>query len=380
MLSLIPVNDPYQALRLRRFLTAAVVYLGLIGLAGIYVAVDLMALTDWIRTTAAILIINGLLFGVLRSGRNEQLPDPSLTLIQMIAACLLTALVAFQVDGARGALLLILMALLMFGAFRLRIGDFLLMGAFAVASYGLVIASLRHLRPDALELRAALLQLTAFAMTIACGALFVGYTGGLRRQLSSRQLELQRANEAVHELSIRDGLTGVHNRGEIVRLVSEECERAKRLDMSLTVAMLDLDRFKAVNRDHDHTTGDVILQRVAATLESGVRAVDAVGRYGGEEFLLVLPDTDLEGGRDTAEALRRLCSKLAWRDLADDLRLSVSVGVASYRQGEGTDALIERARQCADHALDNGGDAVVTEAAIAPVPVTGREDDTSTGL
>jgi diguanylate cyclase (GGDEF)-like protein len=364
MLGLIPANDPYQALRLRRFLTAAAVYGALIALTGAYVVVGLMGLDDWLRATGAIVAINGVMFALLRSGRNEQLSDPSLTLIQVITACFVTAFVAFQVDGARGALLLILMALLMFGAFRLRIVAFLVVGLFAVASYAAVIMALRQFRPEALELRIALLQLVALTTAVACGALFVGYVGGLRRQLRSQQLELQRANEAVHELSIQDGLTGVQNRGEIVRLLSEECERARRLEMSLTVAMLDLDRFKAINREHNHTTGDIILRRVAATLEDGVRAVDTVGRYGGEEFLLVLPDTTLESGCETAEGLRRLCSRVSLGDLADELALSVSIGVATYRQGESAEALIERARECADHALDAGGNSIVTEAAL----------------
>jgi len=361
MLGLVLVNDPYQSLRIRRFLTASAVYAGLIGLGGLYVAAGMMSPSDWFMDTAAIIVVNGMIYMALRSGRNEQLPDPSLTLIQMIAACLLTALMAFHVDGARGGLMLILMALLMFAAFRLRVVPFLLVGGFAVACFAVVTGFILRLRPMAIEPREALLELAALALAVPCGALFVSYVGSLRRQLRSRQLELQRANEAVHELSIQDGLTGIHNRAEIVRLVSEECERAKRLDTNLCVGIIDLDNFKAVNRRYDHTTGDEILKRVAALIDDGIRAVDAVGRYGGEEFLVVLPDTTLEDGCNSMEALR---TRLAQRPLQNDtysLDLTVSVGVAAYQSGDNTESLIERARSCADEVLNRGGDGVLAE-------------------
>lgn len=364
MLGVIPANDPYQGLRLRRFFTAAAVYTGLIVLSGGYVVAGLMDPADWLRISAAIVTVNVGLFGLLRSGRNEQLPDPSLTLLQMMVACLLIAAVSFHVDGARGALLLVLMSLLLFGAFRLRIAAFLMVGAFAVACYASVVGLLWYFRPDAIVLDVAALQLMGLATAMLSGAFVVGYTGDLRRQLRTRQLELQRANETVHELSIQDTLTGAHNRREIVRIVREECDRARRLDMSLTVAILDLDRFKAINRRYDHGTGDEILKRVAAALEEGLRAVDAVGRYGGEEFLVVLPDTGLEGGRQAMESVARLLRGRLLQDVAHDLELTASVGVATYRPGEPTDALVERARECADEALDQGGDQVVAESGL----------------
>lgn len=368
MLSLMPANDPYQRLRLRRFLTATAVYAALIVLSGIYVLAGFMAFKDWLLVSGAIIAVNAFIFAVLRSGRNERLPDPSLTLIQMIAASLLTAGVAFHVDAGRGGLLLVLMALLMFGAFRLRAFGFLLVGTFAATCFGAVIALLVHLRPETIQLSVALLHLAALITVIPCGALFVAYAGDLRRELRRRQLELQRANETVHELSIQDSLTGIHNRGEIVRLLGEECARAQRLDMSLSVAMVDLDSFKEINRDHGHAVGDEILKRVAVSLESGLRAVDAIGRYGGEEFLIILPDTTLQGGGESMEALRDLISGRTIRGVGGpdlDLAVTLSIGVASHSGSEDNEALIGRARRCADLALDQGGNTVVTEAELS---------------
>jgi diguanylate cyclase (GGDEF)-like protein len=365
MLGLIPANDPYQHLRLRRFFIALTLYVALIMLSGGYVLAGFMAVEDWLTVSAAILAVNAVIFGVLRSGRNERLPDPSLTLIQMLAASMLTAFVYFYVETARGGLLLVLMALLMFGAFRLRVASFLLVGTFAFACFAAATALMMELRPEMVEWRVALLQLAALLLVIPCAGLFVAYAGELRRELRRRQLELQRANEAVHELSIQDRLTGVHNRSEIVRFLGEECARVERLDMTLTIAMIDLDRFKEINRDHGHATGDEILKRMAAMLEEGLRAVDAIGRYGGEEFLVVLPDTNLEGGRESTERLRQLISGRTVRGVSvDDLQVTLSIGVASHNGADDAESLIRRARRSADIALDQGGDCVVTEAAL----------------
>ncbi|MDZ7809779.1 MAG: hypothetical protein U5L11_05940 [Arhodomonas sp.] len=104
---LFPENDPYQQLRLKRFLMATLVYGVAIGLKAVYAQQGLMAWRSWAGLSAAILVVNLVLFAILRSGRNERLRDPSLTAVQMVLACLLMMATLYLADGARGALLLL---------------------------------------------------------------------------------------------------------------------------------------------------------------------------------------------------------------------------------------------------------------------------------
>jgi two-component system cell cycle response regulator len=143
-------------------------------------------------------------------------------------------------------------------------------------------------------------------------------------------LDNARLAERLDLLSRTDGLTGILNHRTIVAVLEEEFERARRYRHPLAIVLCDLDHFKAVNDTFGHMAGDLALASVAASLKSGIRRVDAVGRYGGEEFLMVLPETELAAGRRAAQ---RLCDDLAALslDLPDGgkLSLTASFGVAT---------------------------------------------------
>jgi len=314
-----------------------------------------MRLEDWLLASAVILAVNAVIYASLRSGRNERLSDPSLTALQMLASCLLMAMTMVLVDEARGALLLLYLVLLMFGVFRLRRLAFMGLGAFALVCYGAAIVIVRSLRPWAVDMPVELLQLAALAAIVPCGGFFAGYVGGLRRELRSRQVDLQRAREMVYELESLDELTGLTNRHSILVFLREEMERAERLDQPLSIALLDLDRFKEFNRRYGHETGDEALRRIGALLRESVRTVDGVGRYSGEEFLVVMPDTGVEDAKRTTERLREALVEVRFPELASGLQVSVSAGVAQHRPGDGTWSLVERAREAADKALAAGG-------------------------
>ncbi len=106
-----------------------------------------------------------------------------------------------------------------------------------------------------------------------------------------------------------DHLTGVLNRQAVLAHLATEIERAARFNHQLSVVMVDLDHFKRLNDSHGHAAGDLILRRIAEALQENVRAIDVVGRYGGEEFLLVLPETDVDAAASLAEKLRRLVAR-----------------------------------------------------------------------
>jgi diguanylate cyclase (GGDEF)-like protein len=145
------------------------------------------------------------------------------------------------------------------------------------------------------------------------------------------QDELEEKNRELQRISISDGLTGLYNHRHIHGLLHEEFERASRTGAPLTVAMLDLDHFKLVNDTYGHQAGDRVLQQIAELLRQSARDIDRLGRYGGEEFIALLPSTDSEGGAIFVERVRTAVERHAFTiDGERPLRMTVSAGVATY--------------------------------------------------
>jgi len=143
-------------------------------------------------------------------------------------------------------------------------------------------------------------------------------------------------NARLFESATVDGLTGLLRREVVLDHLRREVQRAARHRRPLAVGMADLDRFKAVNDRHGHLVGDALLKVVAHTMRVGLRSADLIGRYGGEEFLVVLPETDLEGARAVAEKVRGGVERIALPvDAGGVLRVTVSMGLAVLAPGEG---------------------------------------------
>jgi diguanylate cyclase (GGDEF)-like protein len=364
LMGLIPDSDPNQTLRVKRFLMAALVYLLTIGLMGLYVLEDLMPMRAWVGISGLIVVFNLGVYVFLRSGRNERLSDPSLTGLQMVAACLLLGLTMYFVDQSRGALLLLYLVLLMFGVLRLWGWQYSLVGLLALASYACAIFAVLRLRPSAVDLREETLQLLALAAMVPAGGFFAAYVGRLRQTLRHRQLELQRARETVYELRLQDQLTGVRNRHSIVELLEHELARAQRLDLPLSLVIVDLDQFKQVNRDYGHQRGDALMRRVADRLRKSLRSIDGIGRYGGDEFLVVLPDTDAVEADRAAQRLLGVVTECRLDNVPSAPMLSASVGVAERAPDDTPWSLIERARYRTDLALEQGGGRIVVAGSV----------------
>ena len=178
----------------------------------------------------------------------------------------------------------------------------------------------------------------------------------LQDELDQKNRELEFVNKRLRKLSITDGLTELFNHRHIHELLHEEFERTKRSGEPMSVVMMDLDRFKAVNDTYGHPTGDVILYETASILRQTVREIDMVGRYGGEEFIAILPGADEQAGHQFAERVRQTVAEHVYRDEANEVRMTVSGGVASF-PGPGIDhpdMLIKRADE-ALYAAKQGG-------------------------
>lgn len=136
-------------------------------------------------------------------------------------------------------------------------------------------------------------------------------------------------NARLFESATYESLTGLMRRETIMEALDSELRRSLRYHRPLSVGMVDIDRFKRVNDDYGHLAGDAILKRVAGRLKEGLRATDSIGRYGGEEFLFILPETGLDEAWVVAEKLRSSIAGLTDLDEAPDLRITVSIGLAT---------------------------------------------------
>lgn len=153
--------------------------------------------------------------------------------------------------------------------------------------------------------------------------------------------KLEERNRELEEMVSTDSLTGLCNRRRILDIMHERVEVARRYGRPLAVMMIDLDFFKTINDSHGHPVGDEVLVSFARLLKSCARDSDSIGRIGGEEFVLVMPESTAEGACSFLERLRTECARL--RFSAKGLRLSFSAGVSIYAEGDNVPSLLRRA-------------------------------------
>ncbi len=167
-------------------------------------------------------------------------------------------------------------------------------------------------------------------------------------KIKALQDELREKNQKLEDLSNTDGLTRVINRRHFMELLELEFIRARRYGSTMSYVMIDIDHFKSVNDKFGHQAGDQALVGVAAVLRDDLRRNDLVGRYGGEEFSLLLPETGVEGARVVAERYRKRIEEKIFDLSSGPLQLTASMGVAELKDTmKDTDALV----RCADKAL-----------------------------
>jgi len=161
--------------------------------------------------------------------------------------------------------------------------------------------------------------------------------------LALSKSDLEKALHAIQELATRDELTGVHNRRHLMEMLRHEKSRCARTGAAFCISLVDIDFFKQTNDKFGHQAGDDVLCGFSRSVAQRMRASDYFGRYGGEEFLLILTDTNLEGARIVADRLRRETEQLGFSDTNPDLRISVSIGLAQHQPGDEIEQTLKRA-------------------------------------
>jgi len=154
-----------------------------------------------------------------------------------------------------------------------------------------------------------------------------------QRTIYVKEVELKAVLAQAEEVSHVDELTCLPNRRQVIKTLQNEVIRAERYKTPLSISMIDIDHFKKINDSYGHTVGDQVLFQLANILQEGIRDPDTVGRYGGEEFLVVLPNTHLN---EATEQAARLCRRIRESEIniGEMIHLTVSIGVAEHRYGQ----------------------------------------------
>ena len=204
-----------------------------------------------------------------------------------------------------------------------------------------------------------LATLLMFVLTFG-RCMFAGIvSSSMRESLHKSDIKLKEAYRRIEELAELDELTGSLNRRCVMRVLEEQIAGAQRTNAPCSIALIDLDWFKRLNDAFGHPTGDEVLRTFAITVFANIRPIDRFGRYGGEEFLLVFPDTDEKNAARILERLRVMIAELDWSAFSPDMRVTISAGVATLRADENADAILARADRALDDAKTQGRDRII---------------------
>jgi diguanylate cyclase (GGDEF)-like protein len=365
----IRVNEPLKAKELGRraaqrrstYIAQALSYgldaciLALYSYAGTTtIAVAVVYLICGITATAITLSLSEVNF-------NDRFKDHYLTVPQNIVSMTIQMGAIYLVPEVGFYFIFILFIVLSFGALRMSARQ----TAFVWTYSTIGLTALLLMTDKAIAMPAT--TWTERALVLACAVTALGrcastglYGSSMREALYKRGNELKDAHARIEELAQIDELTGLLNRRYIMKSLNEEMARAQRTGVACSVAIIDLDFFKRINDQFGHPVGDEALRTFALTLFANIRTIDKLGRYGGEEFLFILPDTTKDQAVRTLDRLRLIISEVDWAEISGMMKLTMSAGICAVRQEDSAADVLARADVALYRAKDAGRNRVVS--------------------
>lgn len=361
-------TDRKKRIRLQQWSIAAVIYL-LSAAAAAFGAhqglIGAQAVLVW-----TVFVVLGLLlfYALLRSGWSELFDDPALTAAQIVFGVVCVAWGYAICGSVRSAAVFPLLLILSFGAFSLSWRGMVMLAGFALASLGTAMLVLHRLQPGRFDAQVDVANLLSGAIVVPAASLLVVRLSALRSRLQAQRGELEAALGRIQELATQDALTGLVNRRHMQTLLDTEQRRSLRSGQPYCLALIDLDHFKDVNDRHGHPAGDAVLQGFAQASLPLLRATDVLARWGGEEFMLLMPASRLPEARVALERVREELARMVFEPIGSARRITLSAGIADALPGEAVATLIERADRALYEAKAAGRDRVVEAASAARRP------------
>jgi diguanylate cyclase (GGDEF)-like protein len=297
-------------------------------------------------------------------GWNLRLRDPNLVEPLMVIAVLLQLGVAVAAPQVAFLFLANLFTAFAFGLMWLDLRRAVAVCLAVVFGAGIVFAAVgERIGAPAVRPVEVFLAWSFFSLILGRCLLVSVAANESRARLAESRRKLGDTLEQVQRLASRDELTRALNRRSLVSALERECARAERGGSPFCVAMIDLDRFKIINDTHGHAAGDAVLRAFAATVHDTMRATDVFGRYGGEEFMLILVGASTSEASDAVERVRATVAGLDWRSIVSGMPVTMSAGIAGFRKGESVEGLLQRSDRALYEAKRGGRNRTVLGAA-----------------
>lgn len=348
-------DDPDQTIRIKRFLIALGSYAMWVILCTICILQGFTRfdLKDLLYITIAVMLTNTGLYFVFRTGLNKRFKDPSLTMIQMIIGTFWIMICLYGGGEIRSSMLMLYIVVLVFGVFRLRFLQFLIISCFALVNYSIVVYMIYTFHPEEIKLKVELINILFLATVLPWFSLVGSYITNLRTTIG-------KALATIEKLAVTDELTQVYNRRRLLEILKEQKAFCDRGNKTFSICILDLDHFKAVNDSFGHEAGDIVLKTVAGAIKHKIRDFDIIARYGGEEFMLVLCGTNGVEALTFAERVREIAEGVRFENM-NDFCITISIGVSEYRPQETFQNTINRADKALYRAKELGRNRVEYE-------------------
>ncbi|MFC4639597.1 GGDEF domain-containing protein [Deinococcus hohokamensis] len=366
-----------QKLRLKRTYLGVATHVGGTLIVLSYFAAGLLDLRHLLHYLLGITLVCGAFVGLILSNLNLRFRDPSMTAAQVIVTMWPATYVMYFVTLPQGRTPFMLMGVVgvLFGVFALNFRRMLMVCAVVFLTYTGVVMAIARAAPERVDVRVEAVSACAFAVVMVLITYIGSYMAALRRTVRDRNARLQEANrrleeamEELRELATRDHLTRLPNRRSALEHLAQRTSgppQAPAPGARVCVALLDIDHFKRVNDLYGHHVGDLVLRHASRALQEALHTGEFVGRYGGEEFLLILSATGAASVQAAAQRIRAALAEVRAEGLPETHRLSASLGVTFYSPGESLEATLERTDRALYRAKQGGRDRAVLDEGVS---------------
>jgi diguanylate cyclase (GGDEF)-like protein len=298
---------------------------------------------------------------LVRFGKTKHLKDPTLMLPQNVFALIAIAF-AYTAVGPndRGAVLVLIALVMVFGMYTHTPKQSVQLGVMAMLLLGMSMGILAHIDPGYYPPELELLRFELLMGTVPTLIFSAYQISSWRNRLAAQRQDLKLALEQVQQMATHDVLTGLYNRRFMQDRLEEAVKRCERHGEQFTVVLIDLDHFKRVNDQYGHKVGDIALMAFANASSIVLRETDIIARWGGEEFIFLLPNTAAENALVALERLRQTLATCAVSDSAPQLRVRFSAGVVVHDCVTSLTNTLDRADKALYQAKSEGRDRDVT--------------------
>ena len=306
----------------------------------------------------ALAALGGIVHALRRFGYSTRFSDANFVAAQLAAVFVLLAWLTYRIEDTPSAVSVLYLVAMLYGMLQLDRTRLAVLASFAAITHGTALFMLID-HGHRIDLAAAWTQFGALVLALAWFTYAAGIVLRLRARLSEAHRRLHDLGLEAHQRASRDTLTGVYHHRHLMDALEREIARAERIGKPLSIARVDLDWLGSVNEAHGPAAGDIALQRFTEAAAGALRDVDVFGRYGGKEFLALMPDTDLQGAVIAAERIRAAVGREPLPEVRGRRHLSCTLGVAEHRKGENTRLVIGRAEAGLNYAKAAGRGRVV---------------------